>query len=82
MTNPFNDLRTLLKEDDKRMHFACGVMFGLVSLVLAVAAGFAKEVRDVYKGGCFDWRDLRATVYGGIIGRTVSIVASLVCLLL
>lgn len=63
---------------DKMLHFIAGMMitafvavitprFAPLAVTVAVIAGFAKEVRDEIAYGGFDWRDLLATVTGGII---------------
>ena len=52
--------------------FGIGTAGGLVSpacgFLLALAAGLAKELYDLWDYGRFDWRDLAATCFGGIMG--------------
>lgn len=62
---------------DKLLHFIAGILstaivaklpfmeyFGFVG---AIVAGIAKEVRDKITYGGYDWKDLAATIAGGVI---------------
>ena len=63
---------------DKMLHFIAGLMitafvavivprFAPIAMSVAVVAGFAKELRDEIAYGGFDWKDLLATVLGGVV---------------
>lgn len=61
---------------DKKYHFVAGFIisaFFAISLgmkacvVPAIFAGFFKEFFDNWTGGPFDWKDLLATVLGGLL---------------
>jgi hypothetical protein len=63
---------------DKMLHFIAGLMitafgavvvprFAPIAMTVAVVAGFAKELRDEIAYGGFDWKDLLATVLGGVV---------------
>jgi hypothetical protein len=63
---------------DKALHFIAGMLVVVVvatifpcvanwAVVAAIVAGVGKEIRDeiAYRG--FDWKDLMATIVGGLI---------------
>ena len=63
---------------DKMLHFIVGMLitaivavlvprFTPIAMTVAVVAGFAKELRDEITYGGFDWKDLLATVLGGVV---------------
>ena len=63
---------------DKMLHFIAGILitaviaavfprFAPLAAVVAIVAGFAKELRDEIAYGGFDWKDLLATVLGGVV---------------
>lgn len=63
---------------DKMLHFIAGMLiaaivavlvprFAPIAMTVAVVAGFAKELRDEIAYGGFDWKDLLATVLGGVV---------------
>ena len=63
---------------DKMLHFIVGMLitaiaavivprFAPIAMTVAVVAGFAKELRDEIAYGGFDWKDLLATVLGGVV---------------
>lgn len=63
---------------DKMQHFIAGLLitaivavlvprFAPIAMTVAVVAGFAKELRDEITYGGFDWKDLLATVLGGVV---------------
>ena len=63
---------------DKMLHFIVGMLitaiaavivprFAPIAMTVAVVAGFAKELRDEIAYGGFDWKDLLATVIGGVV---------------
>ena len=63
---------------DKMLHFIAGMLitatiavivsrFAPIAMSVAVIAGFAKELRDEIAYGGFDWKDLLATVLGGVV---------------
>lgn len=63
---------------DKMLHFIAGMLitaivavivprFTPIAMSVAVVAGFAKELRDEITYGGFDWKDLLATVLGGVV---------------
>lgn len=63
---------------DKMLHFIVGMLitaivavivprFTPIAMSVAVVAGFAKELRDEIAYGGFDWKDLLATVIGGVV---------------
>lgn len=63
---------------DKMLHFIAGMLitafvavitprFAPLAAVVAVIAGFAKEIRDEIAYGGVDWYDLLATVLGGVV---------------
>lgn len=63
-----------LKRKDRIKHLCVGIGLGFLSILLAIIGGLYKEIKDRKDYGCFDWYDLLATVIGGIIGNTISIV--------
>ena len=63
---------------DKMLHFIAGMLitaivavivprFAPIAMSVAVVAGFAKELRDEIAYGGFDWKDLLATILGGVV---------------
>lgn len=63
---------------DKMLHFIAGMLgtaivavlvprFAPIAMTVAVIAGFAKELRDEITYGGFCWKDLLATVLGGVV---------------
>lgn len=63
---------------DKLLHFIAGMLitalvavvfarFAPLAVTVAVLAGFAKEAYDEYSYGGWDWKDLFATVLGGVV---------------
>lgn len=62
---------------DKLLHFVAGMLItacvaifpGMenIAFVGAIVAGIAKEVRDKITYGGYDWKDLAATIAGGVI---------------
>ena len=63
---------------DKMLHFIVGMLitaivavivprFTPIAMTVAVVAGFAKEIRDEIAYGGFDWKDLLATILGGVV---------------
>lgn len=63
---------------DKMLHFIAGLLitaivavlvprFAPIAMTVAVVAGFAKEIRDEIAYGGFDWKDLLATILGGVV---------------
>lgn len=63
---------------DKALHFIAGMLitafaaviipcFAPLACVVAIIAGFAKEIYDEINYGGFDWKDLLATVLGGVV---------------
>lgn len=67
-------MSSLLSQKDKQKHFIVGALLGLFSILLAIAAGLYKEWSDKRKGGKFDPQDLLATILGGLVGQTISII--------
>ena len=68
-------LNLLLKHTDKVFHFTAGMAICLIAsifLQLWMAAlivflfGLGKEIRDKISYGLFDWKDLGATLMGGL----------------
>lgn len=57
---------------DRQKHLLVGMLLGFLSIILAIAGGLYKEIKDQkdYKG--FDWYDILATIIGGVIGNSVS----------
>ena len=63
---------------DKMLHFIVGMLitaiaavivpqFAPIAMTVTVIAGFAKELRDEIAYGGFDWKDLLATILGGVV---------------
>ena len=63
---------------DKLLHFIAGMLitalvavvfarFAPLAVTVAVVAGFAKEAYDEYSYGGWDWKDLLATIVGGVL---------------
>lgn len=71
----------LLNQHDKRLHFFVGIPLGFISIILALAAGLYKEIKDQKDYGGFDGYDLLATVFGGLVGQIVSILIFLIIIL-
>lgn len=74
--------RTLVKlgsiPSDKMLHFIAGMLitafvaviaprFAPLAVTVAIVAGFAKEIYDEINYGGFDWKDLLATILGGVV---------------
>lgn len=67
---------------DKMLHFIAGMLitatiavivprFAPIAMTVTVVAGFAKELRDEIAYGGFDWKDLLATVLGGVVMQII-----------
>lgn len=67
---------------DKLLHFIAGAMAALLCtaiypdmtpwcVVAAVVAGIAKEAVDQFRYGGWDWLDLAATVFGGLVVQII-----------
>lgn len=65
---------SLLRQKDKQKHFFVGALLGFVSFFLAVIGAFYKEIKDARSGGYFDKNDLFATLIGGSIGQSFSLI--------
>lgn len=61
-----------LKRKDRQKHLLVGMLLGFLSIILAIAGGLYKEIKDQKDYGGFDWYDLLATIIGGAIGNSVS----------
>lgn len=61
-----------LKRKDRQKHLLVGMLLGFLSIILAIAGGLYKEIKDQKDYGGFDWYDLLATIIGGVIGNSVS----------
>lgn len=68
------NLRKFFKQQDKQKHLIVGALLGFVSILLAIAGGLYKEIKDKSQGGKFDPQDLLATILGGLVGQAVSII--------
>lgn len=62
-----------LTRSDRILHFRYGLVLGFFSILLAVLAAFAKELKDEYDYQGFDWFDLLATILGGLLGQSLSL---------
>lgn len=69
------------KRKDRQLHFFVGIPLGFISIILALAAGLYKEIKDQKDYGGFDGYDLLATVLGGLVGQIVSILIFLIIIL-
>ena len=68
---------------DKQLHFFAGVIISAIvilitgsiaaSLIVTFFAGFYKEFKDEMDYAGFDWKDLLATMIGGIIPALIKI---------
>lgn len=67
---------------DKLLHFIAGMLitalvavvfarFAPLAVTVAVVAGFAKEAYDEWAYGGWDWKDLLATVMGGVVMQII-----------
>lgn len=63
---------------DKALHFIAGLLVVAFvatiipcianwAIIFAIIAGLGKEIRDELVYGGFDWKDLVATVLGGVV---------------
>ena len=52
-----------------------GIMCGLYASVVTMAIGIAKEIKDKFSGGVFDWWDIVADALGCIPAIVFSIFA-------
>jgi hypothetical protein len=63
---------------DKALHFIAGLLVVALAattlpsvanwaIVFALIAGVGKEIRDEIVYGGFDWKDLLATILGGVV---------------
>jgi hypothetical protein len=81
MKNLFKILKNKYWKIDKALHFLIGFIisenlmltFGWQSaLIMTFVIGLAKEISDSRKGGSgFDFHDLWATMFGGLIGTGI-----------
>lgn len=67
------------KRKDRQLHFFVGISLGFISIILALAAGLYKEIKDQKDYGGFDGYDLLATIFGGLVGQGIS--ALIFCLI-
>ena len=58
---------------DRILHFRYGRVLGFFSILFAALAAFAKELKDEYDYNGFDWFDLLATILGGLLGQSLSL---------
>lgn len=67
-------MSNLLSQQDKQKHLILGALLGFVSILLAIAGGLYKEIKDKSQGGKFEPQDLLATILGGLVGQAVSLI--------
>lgn len=63
-----------LKRKDRQKHLLVGMLLGFLSIILAIAGGLYKEIKDQKDYGGFDWYDLLATIIGGVFGQFLSLI--------
>lgn len=67
-------MKGIFNQPDKKKHFIVGAFLGFfMTIVVAVLAGFFKEVYDRKNGGKFDCDDFVATILGGLVGQIIFI---------
>ena len=70
---------------DKMLHFIAGLMIVAVTAIIfpcaanyavvsAIIAGFFKEAIDKFDYGGWSWRDIAATVIGGVVMQIIILV--------
>lgn len=58
------------RESHRAEHYTYGIMVGLLlTLFGAIGCALGLEYKDKAWGGRWDWLDLLATVFGGVLGQ-------------
>lgn len=64
-----------ITESNRNKHFLYAIpagLFGTILFVLGIAIGL--ELKDKLYGNKWDWLDLLATIFGGLIGQIIQII--------
>lgn len=63
-----------LLESNREKHFIYAIPAGFLLTILFVAGlAFGMEFKDKSYGGKWDWLDIIATLFGGMVGQTLQI---------
>ena len=64
-----------LNESNRPLHLKYGILtalFGTIVFTAGVAVGM--EFKDKQHGGEWDWKDIAATMIGGLVGQAVQVI--------
>ncbi len=76
----FKYINQLLIQQDKQKHFIICMILSLgtlpffsliISMILVMSIGLAKEIWDHYYGSGFCWFDMQANVLGALVGMSL-----------
>ena len=71
------------KESNRDSHFKGGLITAFLGTILfTLGLSMGMEYKDKLNGGKFDWNDIKATLYGGLVGQLLQIILIIILILL